>query len=331
MRTRTHGILILTVLLVLSTAGVRAQQVPRDNAPELRMYPLKYCPADQLYRILQNVIDGPNVRLAIDDRSNVLLVTAPRQQLERIDGIVSKLDVPTERGAETPQMMYRVYMVELPSKVEAMKPFSLVAANSSNLSAADIVQAAENTKIRLTNLDIAFDQDAESGMWTWRCAIDGLAASPEAIQRLKEQMPGSEIRQLRWENETTAIPAAQVAPLPSQIAQQIHRLLGAEVQTVGYWFGNVSLPGEVTAPLGAWKLSLEVETALRDELQLGISVTEEVQRGDSLQVMEILSNRIQAKVGKPIIIGYNRDRHGARTMGALVIVGEEDTPPVAVP
>jgi type II secretory pathway component GspD/PulD (secretin) len=120
----------------------------------LRMYPLKYCPADQLYRILQNVIDGPNVRLAIDDRSNVLLVTAPRQQLERIDGIVSKLDVPTERGAETPQMMYRVYMVELPSKVEAMKPFSLVAANSSNLSAADIVQAAENTKIRLTNLDM---------------------------------------------------------------------------------------------------------------------------------------------------------------------------------
>jgi hypothetical protein len=168
-------------------------------------------------------------------------------------------------------------------------------------------------------------------MWTWRCAIDGLAASPEAIQRLKEQMPGSEIRQLRWENETTAIPAAQVAPLPSQIAQQIHRLLGAEAQTVGYWFGNVSLPGEVTAPLGAWKLSLEVETALRDELQLGISVTEEVQRGDSLQVMEILSNRIQAKVGKPIIIGYNRDRYGARTMGALVIVAEEDTPPVAVP
>jgi hypothetical protein len=39
---------------------------------------------------------------------------------------------------------------------------------------------------------------------------------------------------------------------------------------------------------------------------------------------EILSNTIRAKVGKPIIIGYNRESYGTRKMGAMVIVPEAD-------
>jgi hypothetical protein len=39
----------------------------------------------------------------------------------------------------------------------------------------------------------------------------------------------------------------------------------------------------------------------------------------------ILSNSVQARIGKPIIIGYNRDVYGTRTMGALVILLEADT------
>jgi len=36
---------------------------------------------------------------------------------------------------------------------------------------------------------------------------------------------------------------------------------------------------------------------------------------------------VQAKIGKPIIIGYNRDVCGTRTMGAMVILLEADTVP----
>jgi hypothetical protein len=39
---------------------------------------------------------------------------------------------------------------------------------------------------------------------------------------------------------------------------------------------------------------------------------------------EILSNTIRAKIGKPVIIGYNRESYGTRKMGAMVIVPEED-------
>jgi hypothetical protein len=34
---------------------------------------------------------------------------------------------------------------------------------------------------------------------------------------------------------------------------------------------------------------------------------------------------IRAKIGKPIIIGYNRESYGSRKMGAMVIVPEMDT------
>ncbi|MBL7186156.1 MAG: hypothetical protein ISS70_07500 [Phycisphaerae bacterium] len=37
-----------------------------------------------------------------------------------------------------------------------------------------------------------------------------------------------------------------------------------------------------------------------------------------------MSNTIRAKIGKPIIIGYNRESYGTRKMGAMVIVPEAD-------
>jgi hypothetical protein len=39
----------------------------------------------------------------------------------------------------------------------------------------------------------------------------------------------------------------------------------------------------------------------------------------------VLRNTVQAKIDKPIIIGYNQDVCGTRTMGALVILLEADT------
>jgi hypothetical protein len=40
---------------------------------------------------------------------------------------------------------------------------------------------------------------------------------------------------------------------------------------------------------------------------------------------DILTNTIRAKIGKPIIIGYNRESYGTRKMGAMVIIPEPDT------
>ena len=37
-----------------------------------------------------------------------------------------------------------------------------------------------------------------------------------------------------------------------------------------------------------------------------------------------MSNMIRAKIGQPIIIGYNRESYGTRKIGAMVIVPEAD-------
>lgn len=325
MRTRTQCILTLTALLVLGTTSAQAQQAPRDNTIAVRIYELEYCPANQLFNILQNVMDSPNVRFVVDDRSNRLLVTASPQQFEQITAIIQQLDVPTERETETRQMLYRVYMLEPSVKGRGLQAFSLTLVNPTPWGASELIDAIDRAALQVSSIA------QEAGSEVSELRIEGCAPSKEAVKAFVDEYGVAQIQELDWEDNTfmADVPAAQITALSAPLQSHIRQLLGGEIQTVGYWFGSLSLPGEATAPLGAWKLSLEIETVLNDELQLGISVTEESQEGDSLQIMEILSNHIQAKIGKPIIIGYNRDRYGSRTMGALVIVAEEDTTPVS--
>jgi len=65
------------------------------------------------------------------------------------------------------------------------------------------------------------------------------------------------------------------------------------------------------------------------ELDVDVEVPGEMHRFDKRlgreQNNEILSNTIRAKIGKPIIIGYNRESYGTRKMGAMVIVPEADS------
>jgi hypothetical protein len=99
---------------------------------------------------------------------------------------------------------------------------------------------------------------------------------------------------------------------------------------VGYWFGNSLVPGEVQAPIGPWTLNLQFDTESDRMLELGIEVElpREIHNFETRlgrqQNDEILSNTIRAKIGKPIIIGYNRESYGTRKMGAMVILPEAD-------
>ena len=44
-----------------------------------------------------------------------------------------------------------------------------------------------------------------------------------------------------------------------------------------------------------------------------------------IQPVTILSNALQGRIGKPIVIGYNRQAYGARKMGVVVIIPENVT------
>jgi hypothetical protein len=295
------------------------------KARDLDIFALQYHKARELAGTLSTLVQPDQVTITSDDHSNRLIVAALPDRLEQIQRVIKELDTPAYDGPEAQQVMYRVYMVELPSQVEAMKSFSLMVDSHSGLSVSDIMDFVEKADIQLTNLDIVSDVASGSGERKQRNEIEGRAASPEAIQRLVEQIPGGRMQRLNWENEMTAIPAAQSAQLPPQIAEQIHKLLGAEAQTVGYWFGNLSAPGKIEAPIGPWTFELNVDTTPRaDEVELEVQVGVVRQSPDkSESTWQILSNNIRGNLYRPVIIGYNRDNYGTRTMGALVIVPSE--------
>jgi hypothetical protein len=114
------------------------------------------------------------------------------------------------------------------------------------------------------------------------------------------------------------------------VQKYIKKFLGEDIETVGYWFGSSSVPGEVRASIGPWMLHLELEAESDRELELRVEVEVPEKNYDFERRLgressdEILSNTIRAKVGRPVIIGYNRESYGARKMGAMVIIPETD-------
>ena len=140
------------------------------------------------------------------------------------------------------------------------------------------------------------------------------------------KIPDSQIKQLKWDDEgsAAAIPAAQTLRLPGPLQDHIRQFLGDNVQTVGYWFGSLSIPGEVKAPIGPWTMELKPQADQGTNMVLEVHVWRESPI-PFVNETQLFSNAVQSKVGRPVIIGYNRDAYGTRVMGAMVVLLEADT------
>ena len=164
--------------------------------------------------------------------------------------------------------------------------------------------------------------------------IQGKAASNESIKQFVDSIPESRIKELKWDDSETFtrdIAAAQYTQLPEQIQKHIIKFLGQDIQTVGYWFGSSSVPGNIEAPIGPWMLdlSLKLESDNMLELRVDVEVPREMLYRFDRQLgrernNEILSNTMNVTIGKPIIVGYNRESYGTQKMGAMVILLESD-------
>jgi hypothetical protein len=241
--------------------------------------------------------------------------------LKQIEHIIVELDTAPARGRESLRMMYRVYMLELPSAREDLKPFSILLERTSQLLPARLLDAVKGPDVQIGS----FHQGDEDEDETWELLIQGRAISKEAVMRIVERISESRLKELKWESETLMPPAAEATQLPQDLRDHITQFLGAETRTAGYWFGNLSVPGTVEAPIGPWAFQLQVDRSPQgEEVELEMTVVREAPPLGSEPTWQILSNSVRGHVTKPVIIGYNRDRYGVRTMGALVIVPETD-------
>jgi len=308
-------------------------RTPDPNNPMVvRIFRLEYMPSEDAVRLVGSVLD---VRATEDRRSNSLIVSATKDQIDSVESLIAAMDVAdaeSSTAVDVQNLIYRVYMFEVHSGDQTMKPFSMILRASDELSSTDVLQVAEHANIQVSDFLISDDSHDEQIV---DILIQGRAPSDESVRQFVESTPNVlQLRELNWDDDetfTSKIAAAQYTRLPEQVQVHLKKFLGDEVRTVGYWFGNSSAPGEVEAPIGPWtlRLRLDVESDRMLELDVDVEVPGErhyFQRRLRLQPdSNILSNTVRAKIGKPIIIGYNRESYGTRKMGAMVIVPEQDS------
>ena len=297
----------------------------------VKIFELEHASAVDMSNLMMGVF---RIRVSVDSRLNCLIVSTTQEQMESVENLIAAMDVAapeasTSRDAQ--DLVYRVYMFEIPSEDEGMKSFMLrlqtpspdpMQPNPSSVgvSARELLDAAVDKDLRIIEFVQTGGESPDSEIET---LIQGKAASDESLRRLVEKFPASRITELRWDDDetfTSKIAAAHYSQLPEQIQKHIHKFLGDDIRTVGYWFGNLSAPGSVEAPIGPWILNLRLDAESDRMLELLVDVELPSAVGN-----DILSNTIRAKIGKPIIIGYNRESYGTRKMGAMVIVPEEDS------
>ena len=313
------------------TTSMSIQRTPQKSPMEVRIIELRYARAVDMASMIYDVF---KIRVHFDHPSNRLIVNATKEQIENILSVIKEMDVPDSEASisqDVQNLIYRVYMFEIASGDEGMKPFSLILQAPPEASTMQLLDAARISRLQISGFCLSDERDRDGKA---EILIQGKATSHEELKRIVyEAIPESRIKELKWDDAetfTNEIEAAQFGKLPEQLQKHIKKLLGDDIRTVGYWFGNSSIPGEVQAPIGPWTLNMQFNTESGHMLELGIEVElpREIHNFDKRlgpqQNDEILSNTIRAKIGKPIIIGYNRESYGTRKMGAMLILPEAD-------
>jgi hypothetical protein len=323
------GILLLQGVLLAQPPEPPAagtSEPPKGEQRQVRIFDMKYLPARELADLLQALSADGETNIAVDENTNRLIVRATKKRLDEVQELARALDVQTAPAPPNAPLLCRVYMLEMPPKDQGLKAFSLLLERPSPLPSAELLDALKDKELQVSGM---YQEGRDGEDERWRVAIQGRAASPEAIKRVVEKIPGSRVKELEWTEETftATVPAAQVNRLPSQLQEHLRKFLGDEIQTVGYWFGSLSSPGEVKAPIGPWMLELRAGSERRSEPAGDLGLEINVDRMSHIPFVprtRLLSNSVQGKIGKPVIIGYNRDSYGTRTMGAVVILPEAE-------
>jgi len=313
-----------------ATPRVTATRAP-ESPKVVQIFELKHASAVDISNLISRVF---NISVPLDSRLNRLIVSAAQEQMNNIESLIQKMDVPGSEASmnrDTHDFIYRIYMFEIPSDNNNMKSFSMRLQSPELISSQELAVFTEDKDVRICEF---IQNEGEGAKKENEILIQGKATSNECLMNAIQKIPEFHVIELKWDDAeifTDKIDAAQYAHLPEQMQKHIARLLGDDIRTVGYWFGNLSVPGLVEAPIGPWKLSLQLDTESDRMVQLQVEVEavgEEEQIDEQTwrqQIDEILSNTITVKIGKPIIIGYNRESYGTRKMGAMVIVPEADS------
>lgn len=319
MKKRILMILSAAILTIPGMLWAQENAVQDRADVEVKVVSLRYYAAHEMSNILQALSANEEIQVIVDENANRLILRASEKRMAQLIALIEQLDVATEGAPESQSLLCRVYMVELPPKHSDLESFQITLTAPLDADLWGLSKTGEGKELQIDR----FNSHAVPEEGAQRVEIEGRALSSEIIKQMIAGIPDARIMDMKWAGGTSddAAPVAQVSQLPEPLRQHLQKFLGADLQTVGYWFGGMSSPGKIKAPIGPWSIHLEVKPTQAARLSIEVKVEE--YRADT--IVEILTNSMQGKVGKPIIIGYNRESFGTRTMGAMVILLDADT------
>lgn len=300
---------------------------------------VQHYPIDDLETTIRDIFDIENIHK--DRHSNRLILQTAKDRVDDIIKLIEQLDVADAASTAIQSLVCRIYMFEpVLLQDQNLKPFGLILTSNSKSAATDLLKTLSSDRVRISELiqsdeSIQTFQENDTKPVT-AILIKGKTESNATLVDMIEKIPDSQIIKLEWDDAETFTENIEVAHLSNvseSLQKHVKTLLGDNIQAVGYWFGTLSLPGEIESPIGPWKLKLRLssESDPKQDLQIDVDVESDSAIRyqdyyfDHDQSDAILSNTIKSKIGKPIIICYNRKSYGMRTMGALVLVLEPDT------
>jgi hypothetical protein len=152
------------------------QPTPMPADAELAVFSLKYSQPEGIAQALHNLNGGPEPRIAIDPRTNTLLIAGTKKQLEVTEQLIKKLDQPTSapqtKPGETVQLRVVWLIDELPDTVGKAPTEPVVSAAVLEALAKLGFDAPRIACQQLTTLTI---QDSRPGMFGFEVpvVIDG--------------------------------------------------------------------------------------------------------------------------------------------------------------
>ena len=150
--------LVVVTLAILLAAGVSLSQQPAAvaqnpvadpaaSSPQenvvTKIVALKYYPANEMSNLLAAVSQG-QATIVADQRSNQLIITAPARRLQEMEHLMAALDVADLSVPQSQYLVCRVYMLELPTKDQNLKSFSVLLERPSQLPPEQVLDAAKD-------------------------------------------------------------------------------------------------------------------------------------------------------------------------------------------
>lgn len=344
--------------VVIDTDDLPAIDWEKDADAQIRVFPLQYAPVEQILPMMQKLFSG-KLNIFPHPTNQGLIVVGDESGFKLFESVLKTLDTPPIEAdpIETADMALRVYAIEnqpLPNDDKVVEDFSMEIISDRSVNLSDIyslndesyeisrlIGDPDNNSFQL--IGVGFEKGAALKLQERVSHIDGLKVSIKQIEA----------------NDASRSTEPSKVEIPVNVQGTLRSLLGDGLYVTGYWFGNTSMPGTVEAPLGDWKLVMESADGQDDGFRLDVSVFENrtgftfnpprppnpnlqgegngqsddlIWNGEGfsrrryvgLSEQLILRNAVTGRIGRPIIIGYNRSESGKVRLGALLIIPERE-------